>query len=403
MKILWVNANFLHPTTKGGQIRTLEMLRRLNQRHEVHYAAFDDPASPEGLQRAGEYCRKAYPFRLRLRAKTSPAFALDLAQGLASAVPLAVSRFATPEMQQFLDGIGSLGFDRVVCDFLAPAANFRTLRNVVLFQHNVETIIWQRRVEQARNPAERWYVSLQAKRMGTYEEQKCREAGRVVTVSEADSDAMRRLFGIPGPVPHVPTGVDVKFFTPPQEQERSGLVFVGSMDWLPNIDGVRFFVEEVLPKIRTRLPHCPLTIVGRTPPAAIQSLAADDPAMTVTGTVPDVRPYLWKAAVSVVPLRIGGGTRLKIYEAMAAGAAVVSTTIGAEGLPLTAGEHIALADDAEGFAARCCELLENRAERDRMARSARDKVAACFSWESVVSRFEEILEAAPAFPQRGRS
>jgi len=402
MKILWVNANFLHPTTKGGQIRTLEMLRRLNQRHEVHYAAFEDPEAPEGVRRAGEYCRKAYPFRLRLRAKTSLAFALDLAQGLISPVPLAVSRFATAEMRRFLDGIGPIGFDRVVCDFLAPAANFSSLRNVVLFQHNVETVIWQRRVEQARNLAERWYVGLQAKRMKAYEGRKCREAGRVVAVSQADGEAMRRLFGVTGPLPHVPTGVDVSYFTPPEESDRAGLVFVGSMDWLPNIDGIGFFVEKVLPKIRARLPRCSLTIVGRKPPAAIQALAAGDPLITVTGTVPDVRPYLWAAAVSVVPLRIGGGTRLKIYEAMAAGAAVVSTTIGAEGLPLTDGEHIALADDAEGLAARCCALLEGRAERTRMARAAWERVAACFSWDTVVSRFEEILEQAPAYTDRER-
>src|SRR6185437_13822916 len=135
-------------------------------------------------------------------------------------------------------------------------------------------------------------------------------------------------------------------------------VFVGSMDWMPNSEGILWFVREVLPVIRRRLPECSLTVVGRKPSEEILQLANDDPHITVTGTVPDVRPYLWQSSVSIVPLRIGGGTRLKIYEAMAARSPVVSTTIGAEGLTVSDGEDIRLADTSESFARICVELLE---------------------------------------------
>lgn len=164
------------------------------------------------------------------------------------------------------------------------------------------------------------------------------------------------------------------------------------MDWLPNMDGIRYFVREILPLIRRRRPETTLAIVGRTPPPAIQALAAADRLITVTGTVPDVRPYLWGAQVSIVPLRIGGGTRLKIYESMAAHVPVVSTPIGAEGLSVEDPSNIRLACTPESFAAACLELLENPAERARLAAGGAELVASRFSWEQVTRAFEEVLK-----------
>src|SRR5262249_20677303 len=149
----------------------------------------------------------------------------------------------------------------------------------------------------------------------------------------------------------------------------------GSMDWMPNIDGAQWFVREALPLIHARHPECTVAIVGRRPAPEIQKLAEADSRIRVTGTVPDVRPWLFGALASIVPLRIGGGTRLKIYEAMAARAPVVSTTIGAEGLDVAKGENIYLADSAQDFAARCLSLIENAAERDRVAQAAWNLVA----------------------------
>jgi glycosyltransferase involved in cell wall biosynthesis len=164
------------------------------------------------------------------------------------------------------------------------------------------------------------------------------------------------------------------------------------MDWLANIDGVTWFVHEVLPLIRRRKPDCSFAVIGRSPPPAIQAMAAQDPRIFVTGTVPDVRPYLWGSAVSIVPLRIGGGTRLKIYESMASRVPVVSTRVGAEGLELQAPETGRLADTPEEFAAACLELLDAPDERARVADNAWQMVNDRFSWGKVARRFEEILE-----------
>jgi glycosyltransferase involved in cell wall biosynthesis len=167
------------------------------------------------------------------------------------------------------------------------------------------------------------------------------------------------------------------------------------MDWLPNVDGVLHFVREILPLIRKHQPNITLTIVGRTPPPKIIQLAAEDTGIQVTGTVADIRPYLWRSAVSIVPLRIGGGTRLKIYEAMAAQIPVVSTTIGAEGLSVHPPDDIRIADTPEHFASHCLELLTSRETRDRVSRSAWEMVNANFSWEHVARCFEKIMETGP--------
>jgi polysaccharide biosynthesis protein PslH len=393
MKILWVKTDFLHPTTRGGQIRTLEMVRQLHRRHEVHYVAFDDPAHPEGLARSTEYCSVAHPVPFEPIPKRSIRFGGQLLAGLFSSIPVAGMRWRSQAMRQTVDALtAAQHFDAKVCDFVFPSINLGDLRGWTLFQHNVESVIWERHTESGRTWAHRAYFGLQARRMFEWEKAVCRSASQVVAVSEVDERTMRARFGVER-ISSVPTGVDLAYFERPATAAvKHDLVFVGSMDWMPNIDGVRWFLDEVFPLIRAKKPDCRLAIVGRQPPP---SLVAEQSAhVTVTGTVPDVRPFLWQAPVSIVPLRIGGGTRLKIFEAMAAGTTVVSTTIGAEGLPVTHGETIRIADSAPEFAAQCLELLDNREARERMAARALGLLRAKFSWEHVTGSFERALEAA---------
>lgn len=393
MKLLWVKTDFLHPTTRGGQIRTLEILRRLHQRHEVHYVAFHDPSQPEGLARSHEYCTHAYPIEHHVPVKRSLAFAGQLVGGLFRSLPVAVSRYTSKSMQgKITELVAAHGFDRIICDFIFPAPNLGgALRRALLFQHNVESTIWFRHQEHARTPLHRWYFASQARRMLDCERSFCTRASHVLAVSETDAQTMRQRFGL-REISIVPTGVDIEYFRRPARAEgRFDIVFVGSMDWMPNHDAVSYFFDAILPAIRRRVPACTVGVVGRTPPPSMIELARRDPRVTVTGTVPDVRPYLWGAALSIVPLRIGGGTRLKIYESMAAGTPVVSTTIGAEGLEVSDRENIRLADTDQDLAAACVELIQNQGERDRLARAGQALVSARFSWDAAVDRFEQIL------------
>ncbi len=396
MKILWVKSDFLHPTNRGGQIRTLEMLKCLHQRHEVHYVAFDDGQNPEGFKRSSEYCSRAYAVPHKVPPRRSVRFAGQLLSGLVLPLPVSVKRYTSDRMKRQIEFLLARDkFDSLVCDFLFPALNIPDIGRAVLFQHNVESVIWRRHVEQATNRAKRVYFNLQARRMESFERNVCLRSGKVIAVSSVDSQTMQSLFGVKN-VPAVQTGVNIGYFAPPPNPEtKADLIFVGSMDWLPNIDGVKFFTGEILPLIRKERPHCRIAIAGRRPSPAIQELARQDPGIVVTGTVPDVRPYLWGSAVSIVPLRIGGGTRLKIFEAMAAKLPVVSTTVGAEGLPVTDGRHIAIADTPALFARRCVDLLADADRRQGMAEEAWNLVSREFSWDAVTREFETMLDTGP--------
>jgi glycosyltransferase involved in cell wall biosynthesis len=219
----------------------------------------------------------------------------------------------------------------------------------------------------------------------------CQAVKSVIAVSDIDAQAMKSRYGI-SRVSAVPTGVDLDYFSPPRAWESNvDLVFCGAMDWLPNMDGIRWFTSEVLPLIRRRRPDCSLLITGRNPGYWIRQLAEKDSRIQVKGTAPDIRPSLWRSRVSIVPLRIGGGTRLKIYEAMAARLPVVSTAIGAEGLDIQDGENIFIADSPQDFADRCLLLLEDSSRRRRMIQTAWELISACYSWDVVAQKFEALL------------
>lgn len=393
MKILWIKTDFLHPTNRGGQIRTLEMLRKLHRRHEIHYLAMDAGQSPEGPAKAGEYSSFHYSVPHLATSKTSPAFVAQLFQGLVSPLPVSVERYKSIAMRRQIERLTSENrFDVIVCDFLFPAVNMPDVSGAVLFQHNVEAVIWERHAQHGRTPLHRWYFRGQHQRMRAFERRICLAAKCVIAVSPGDSSAFQNDYGL-AHVPWIPTGVDVDYFAPPATppEPLADLVFIGSMDWMPNIDAAQWFADAILPLIRARRPECRVAFVGRQPSAAVRQLGERIPGFIVTGTVPDVRPWLHGSAVSIVPLRIGGGTRLKIYEAMAAGCPTVSTSVGAEGLDYTDGENIVIADSPEDFARDCTRLLEDADERRRIAANARRLVVEKHSWDSVAARFEEAI------------
>lgn len=392
MKILWLSSGFLHPTTRGGQIRTLEMLRRLRTRHEIHYLALYD-GRPEALARSSEFCFKAWPVPFVLAPRDSPRFWVQSARALLSQLPIVVARKRSRAARLLIEKVlRTERFDVVVCDFLTPTVNLPTSQPFVLFEHNVETVIWRRYAENAKDPVRRAFFRTQAERLLAFERGACRRAAHVIAVSDEDAKLLRDLCGI-SHVSAVPTGVDAAYFSRPaaRDADAFSLIFAGSMDWMPNVDGMLWFVREVMPLIRRQVPQCLLTIAGRRPAAAIRRLSAVDSGIRVTGTVEDMRPYLWSAGVSIVPIRIGSGTRLKIYESMAAETAVVSTSIGAEGLGVSSPDTIRIADAPEDFAGACVELLTDPNVRARQTAAAFRLVSENFSWEKVAARFEETL------------
>jgi glycosyltransferase involved in cell wall biosynthesis len=285
--------------------------------------------------------------------------------------------------------------DVVVCDFLAPCVNLN--RKVdspsILFQHNVESLIWERHYRTASNPVKRAFLYNQFRRMVRFEGAWLRKFDEVVAVSEPDRQAMSERFGINN-VRCVPTGVDGDYFSPfpAVQQNPRELIFTGSMDYMPNEDAILYFANAILPGIASVLDDVTLTVAGRNPTPKLQGLARSNPRIRLTGSVPDIRPYLARAACFVVPIRIGGGTRLKIFEAMSMARPIVSTSLGAEGLPVSSGIHLEIADDPKAFAFQVVKLLTDPRQARSLAERAREFVTQKFTWESAAAEFVRICE-----------
>jgi sugar transferase (PEP-CTERM/EpsH1 system associated) len=401
--ILWLKTELLHPVDKGGRIRTYNMLRELRRRHRVTYLTLDDgDAAPDAVERAQEYCTDLVRVPFRTAPKRSARFFGELAANVVSSLPYAVAKYRSAGMRRQVERIVGRGdVDVLVCDFLAPSLNVPDGLScpTVLFQHNVEAMIWQRHTEIAQHPVKRRYMGEQWRRMRAFEAAECRRFDRVIAVSEQDRDVFARDYGVGDPVA-VPTGVDVRYFdpgaVPPTARSASELVFTGSMDWLPNEDAILWFVGEILPRVRTAVPDATLTVVGRNPTPRIVELGKRELGVRVTGGVPDVRPYLARGAAFVVPIRIGGGTRLKIYEAMAMELPVVSTTVGAEGLPVEPDREFLRGDDPEAFAAAVVRLLRDPNGARALGERAAETVRAQFSWERVTEQFLDACTPAAA-------
>ena len=395
MKVLWVKADKLLPVENGGNIRTYHMLRYLASRHELtfycYYGGKPDSDYERELQRLLPGSVAVCTGKKEL---SGVARGLDYAARLSSRAPYAVSRFADAGVQQQLEAwFREQRFDVAVCDFLDAAVNFPERLQIpsVLFQHNVESEIWRRHTETASHPAEKMMYGLEFRKMVRYEASAVRRFQHVIAVSENDRRLMMQW--VEGDrITVVPTGVDLRQYAPAASAPEPGPVvtFVGAMDWEPNVDGVEYFCGGIWPAIKAEVPEARLRLVGRNPVSRVGKWASD--AIEVTGRVPSVVEYLRQSAVVVVPLRIGGGTRLKIYEAMATAKAVVSTTVGAEGLDVHHGRDIILADDARSFSHAVIMLLCDRDLRQRYEKAAAE-TAARYDWPAIGERFGEVLQS----------
>ena len=308
--------------------------------------------------------------------------------------PYNISKYCRPQVRTELRRLLQReSYDVILCDFVFAAGvipwDWPTPK--VLFTHNVESVIWHRHYQVAKNSLWKVLSWREWRTMESAERKYLSLANHVLTVSEDDRQFFCRYID-PARLSVIPTGADTQYFRPTAEQEiPSSLVFTGSMDWLPNEDGMVNFIQEVLPLIRQQVPDISLVIMGRKPSQRLKELAAGAPNVRLTGWVEDIRPFVARGGVCVVPLRVGGGTRLKIFEAMSMGKAVVSTTIGAEGLPVKHGEHLLIADDPITFANSTVNLLRDPAQRRELGSAARKLVEERYSWVQVARGFAEVL------------
>jgi glycosyltransferase involved in cell wall biosynthesis len=395
MKILWVKAGKLWPVDTGGKIRSFNILRHLARNHEVALLSY------YGGRRDAEYeaaIAKQLPGAQTIYTaapESTIAQSIDYIIRLPSAAPYAVKKFAHPSVRREVARRLSDGSaDVAVCDFLSASLNFpeASPTPVVLFQHNVETMLWRRMADTEKSALRKLSYRIEARKMAAYETRTLQRFQYVIAVSDHDRKEMLAL--APGcSITVVPTGVDTEKYQPAPSVSGNPplIVFTGSMDWEPNIDAVEYFCREIFPSVLAAFPNARFQIVGRNPHSRVRKLASSS--VEVTGTVPSVAEYLRNATVVIVPLRIGGGTRLKIFEAMAMRKAMVSTSIGAEGLDVTSGKDCLLADDVQSFAAAILAVLRDPTLRRSYEDSAA-ALAARYDWSQIARRFAESLGEA---------
>jgi polysaccharide biosynthesis protein PslH len=407
MKILWLKTELLHPVDKGGKIRTYQMLKQLKRDHFITYLTLCDPGDPpESFDLASEYCDELKAVPHGASQKFSAGFYYELGLNLGSPLPYAIQRYRSLAMQQAIAReLQNADYDVVVCDFLTPSVNLPMPVAVptVLFQHNVESVIWQRHYKNETGKLKKAFFFSQWRKMLNYERKACQRFDSVVAVSDVDRDLMQREFAIER-VYDIPTGVDTDYFEPTENRPNPyELVFTGSMDWMPNEDAILYFSEEILPLIAARIPQVRLRVVGRNPGERLDALARSNPRIELTGRVEDVRPYIDSASAYIVPIRVGGGTRLKIYEAMAMAKPVISTTIGAEGLAVRNGEDLLIADAPPAFAKAVVAVLEERAFAERLGQMARRVVCEQFGWNRAAEVFAQICARTYRRPMAARA
>jgi polysaccharide biosynthesis protein PslH len=395
-RILWINCRLLHPVNGGDRIRTYNMLKELKRRHHVTYLCLRTPNdSDEAVQRAKEFCQEVVPVSHGQTGRTLKFYFGVLKNSLFGKYPFIAKKYESPEtvtrLREMVDGEQ---FDLIICDYLVPMINVLALGRkppvpTIIFQHNIESLIWKRHVDCVKNPIKRFIYKKEWELTHRFEDTCAEFVDGQITVSEDEYRYFKDTRKMKGVLGAVPTGVDCEYYQPSPNPEPHTMAFLGAMDWHANLDAVHFFVQEVYPKIKTRFPDAKFLIIGRNPSASIRTLAENDSSIEVTGTVPDVRPYLSRASTMVLPLRVGGGTRIKVFEAMAAGLAVVSTHVGAEGLPVNHNEHIVFADQAGEFVEGVCKVFGDAAFRRQISNNALELVRNQFSWKAAVDTFEQ--------------
>lgn len=398
MNLLWVKSGALLPADTGGRKRTLAMLREISRAgHRLTFLAL----KPEGMvilreEMVDDYAEDKIWVDWKEPRRGSINFFWGLLRNFVfSSQPYVLDKYVSAAWRAAIAAQAGK-VDLVVCDFLTPAPNFSGLKlpvPVVLFQHNIESQIWKRLADTAGNFINRLYLRGQYQRMKIWEARLSEDFDGVITVSPDDAEFCRSEYALTNVLGDVPTGVDVSVFAAPSLEAGLCVGFLGSMDWMPNVEGVLWFASHVLPQLRKRWPDLRVKVIGRNPTAAVRQLGADDPLIEVTGTVDEVQPHVHECAVMVVPLMAGGGTRIKIFECMAMGVPVVSTTIGAEGLPVQNGHEILIADGENAFADAVARMLEDRPLARSLAQRARNLMEERYSWQAAASRFMELCQA----------
>lgn len=392
MKLLFLSQVLPYPLDAGPKVRSYYVLRYLAQHHAITLVTFvrrDDP--PAALAHLKTICQAVHPILLtRSRAQDGVHFLSALVQNKSflilrddlAAMHTRIARLLRDE-----------SFAAVHADQLSMAhyAVNLPLRRV-LDEHNAVWTITQRMSENETNPVKRALLANEADKVKRHEARLMTQFDQIITVTEQDAHALHFSDAAPrAPIQTIPICIDPAATHPITLDPCSrDIIFLGSMLYPPNVDGVLWFANEILPRIRAKAPETRFYIVGARPAASIVALGQSDPRIIVTGYVADATPYLEQSAVFLVPLRAGGGMRVKILDAWARGLPIVTTSLGCEGIEVVPNENLLVADSPASFASAVLQLLNDPPRAQALARSGRAWVESHYAWRSIYTAFDRI-------------
>ena len=416
MRILFLAFEVPYPLDRGGRIKTFHYLRALTRNHEVSLVAL--ARSPDCVERLDQ-------LRSRLTLADVTSIPIDLSRfrkarlalsALWEAEPAIMSLYANAEGKRLVECMVNEGeFDLVYADHLHMAqyvpggrglrpgfphpgplpggegGGDRTRAVTLLDQHNVESMILQRFADRQSWGPVRWFARREQRKMLRYEAEMCRRFDAIWVTTEVDRELISPWLTPEQYVEVLPIGVDTGYFGPDgRERDPHTIVSVGTLSWPPNADSVLWFYDEVFSSVKRRVPDTRLVIVGANPPPAIRRLAEDD-CVEVTGWVDDIRPAMARSTVMVVPLRGGSGMRVKILNALAMGLPVVSTSVGCEGIAVTPGRDVLVADDADAFTGQIVALFEDRQLQRRLSENGVRLIQERYGWNAICRQIESSV------------
>lgn len=395
MKAVVVDWDITYPMNSGKRLRTLNLMLSLADRHDITYLSrgvSSTDAAKVAKEFLGDHGIKTVYLDSPVPGKIGAGYYGRIAKNLLSRNPYAVDvHQAADFVKRYRQFASENHFDVWQFEWTPYSTMLDGIAGVnrLIVAHNVDSLIWKRYYETETRPAHRIYIKNQYKRFMHFERRAFASADRVVSVSAPDAELMRQMFGIDC-VDVVDNGVDLKTYSAIERTpDPNEVLFLGSLDWRPNQDAIKVLLEDIFPKLFAVRPAAKLSIVGRNPPAWMTaavdraSFGQSKPSIELHANVPDIFPYLSRAGMMAVPLRIGGGSRLKIIEALAARVPVVASAVAAEGLNLTPDSDFALADDADAMVQKICDWIDHPNAAKRSAIAGHDSTVRHYGWDQL--------------------
>lgn len=401
MRILIVGHILPYPPRGGCSLRNFNLIKECSKEHELHLITFyrnahfyEDVSFEESLKKMRQHCAHVSAFPIPAE-RSKWAYSRILASNLLSEYPYSTALYESADFRNALkDHLDRFDFDVMELGEIGMYRYASTAPELpkVMIHHNIESQLLFRRAKASASLFKRKYLTLQAERTEQLERIAGDQIEAHTTVSDIDRETLLKINPRVNAVT-VPNGVDTEYFRATTSEVRpNSIAFVGGLNWYPNRDGMEFFVDRIWPLIKREVPDANLTLIGKRSSESIERFARKNPDIHLTGMLGDIRPIVSESAVFVVPLRVGGGTRLKILDAMSLGKAIVSTSIGCEGIDVEDGENIAIADDADGFAEKVIELLKDKEERESIGGNARQSVEEKYSWTKIAPLLGDLYK-----------